>query len=210
VDAKNHWELGRWRGVDVRLHWTVLLSCAWLYLLLNDLLATAIGGVALLLLFIAHELGHVFVARRRRLAVYSIELNGLHGRTEHADGRAADELAIAWGGVAAQCVPLILAFALFWAASGVPWAWVVVGPVFFVWVKLNVFLMLLALLPIGPFDGRAAWQVIPRLRQALRRRGKAKLSAEQVRELEKRSRDEAAELIERLNRKPKAERKDGE
>jgi Zn-dependent protease len=96
------------------------------------------------------------------------------------------------------------------AASGVPWAWVVVGPVFFVWVKLNIFLMLLALLPIGPFDGRAAWQVIPRLRQALRRRGKAMLSAELLRELDKRSRDEAAELIERLNRKPKAERKDGE
>jgi len=201
MDAKNHWELGRWRGIEVRLHWTVLLSCAWLYLLLNDLLATAIGAVALVLLFIAHELGHAFVARRRRLAVYAIELNGLHGRTEHADGRAADELAIAWGGVAGQCVPMALALGLFWAVPVMPWAGVVVWPVFFVWVKLNIFLMLLALLPIGPFDGRAAWQVIPRVRQALRRRGKARLSAEQQRELEAKSQQAAQDLIDRISKR---------
>jgi hypothetical protein len=80
-----------------------------------------------------------------------------------------------------------------------------------VFTKINIFLMIIALLPIGPFDGHTAWQVIPRTRAKLRRRKpaapkpapepEASLSAEERRELDERSKSEADQLIARLSRK---------
>ena len=82
-------------------------------------------------------------------------------------------------------------------------------------VKVNVFLMIIALLPIGPFDGHAAWQVIPRTRAKLKRPPKAKLvsvpkpapepevtlSPEKQRELDASSERAAAELMAKLTGK---------
>src|SRR5437868_7280002 len=41
MEARDHWQLGNWLGIPVRMHWTVLIAFVWLYLIFSDLLATA-------------------------------------------------------------------------------------------------------------------------------------------------------------------------
>jgi Zn-dependent protease len=215
----NYWQLGTWRRVPVSMHWTVLIAFAWLYLFFFDLLATAIASVAFFALLVAHELGHVVVLRRRKIAVASVELFGIHGRTSHAWASATDEIRIAWGGVGAQMVVLVLALGTGYALEPVtiPIVWTIAGPILFVLTKLNIFLMLIALLPIGPFDGHAAWAVIPRLRKAIRGQRapnaavqfpERDLPPDKLREFEESSTKAAAELLEKLGRKGQDRKED--
>lgn len=220
---KDAWDLGYWGGIPVSMHWTVLLVFVWMYLVFWSLAPAAIASVAFLLLLVAHELGHVFVLRRRKVPVVAITLYGLHGETAYGDfvAKPADEVAIAWGGVGAQGVILVLALVAraFVDVSAIPWGSVIVGTFLFVFIQINIVLMILALLPIGPFDGHAAWKVIPRMRAALRRRRKpperqappkpppepeVELTPEQQRELDASSEKAAADLIAKLTRKSDA------
>jgi Zn-dependent protease len=201
------------------MHWTVLLSFAWLYLIFFDLVATLVAIPFLFLLFAAHELGHVVMLRRRKIAVTGISLFGIHGETSYNEyaAKAPDVVAVAWGGVGAQLVVMLLALA---AMELVPFASIPLGPLvsvvmFVVLVKVNAFLMIVALLPIGPFDGHAAWQVIPRMRARWKRPRKARpvaprppppepeaaLSPEEQRELDAASERAAAELMAKLTGK---------
>ena len=205
------------------MHWTVLLSAAWLYIIFQDVLATVVGCVGMVVLMLAHEYGHVFALRRRKLPVTGIQLFGVHGETTYNDyaAKGNDAIVVAWAGVAAQAVVMMLTFIV---AAFIPdttplpvlMVWL---PLYFMFTKFNIFLMIVALLPIGPFDGHAAWQVIPRMRAKLRRRKpKARpapppeavvvLTAEEQRELDQRSEQEAADLMARLTRKSDAPTQD--
>jgi Zn-dependent protease len=206
----DHWQLGRWGGVPVALHWTVLLAFPWLYLMLNDVLAALIGSAAYVLLLLAHEGGHALMARWRRVPVEAITLNGLHGDTAHGYPRSSgDDILIAWGGVLAQLLVLLLSLlaAPYLESAGNRLLWMVSAPVLLVCTRWNLFLMIVALLPIGPMDGRRAWAVIPWLRQRLRRRrssGKVvRLDPARRRTLQRQSEQAAADIIQRLDKKPK-------
>ena len=210
---QSYWQLGTWRRIPVSMHWTVLIAFAWLYLFFWDLFATAMASAAFFVLLVAHEFGHVAVLRRRKIPVESIELFGIHGRTSHGWASASDGILIAWGGVAAQVLVLLVALAIGYALELLPspMVWVVAGPILFVFTKLNIFLMVVALLPIGPFDGHDAWAVIPWLRKTIRRRRRAakeaqmfperNLPPERRRELEESSTKAAADLMEKLGKK---------
>ena len=223
---QDHWPLGSWGRIPVSLHWTALLSFAWLYILFMDVLATLIGSVALLALFAAHELGHVVMLRRRKIGVTAISFFGLHGETSYNEyaAKPGDAVAVAWGGVAAQLVVMLLAVVAnalipFYA---IPLSLIVWGPVYFVFTKFNIFLIIIALLPIGPFDGHAAWQFIPRMRSALRRRKKKQprrvptpepepeptLTPEEQSALDESSKQAAADLMARVSRKTDAPTQD--
>lgn len=212
--SHDHWNLGRWAGIPVAMHWTLLLNFAWLYLLLNDLIATAIAAATLFVLFVAHEFGHVVLLRWRRIKVEDITFNGLHGRTTHECASHLDAGIAAWGGVLAQLALLLasLVAQVFLAPHLSPLAWTVFAPVLFVLIKLNIFLLLLALLPIGPFDGREAWAGLPYMRTALRRffarKKEPVLSAEQRRELELKSETAAADLLRRVGKKADGRKED--
>ena len=202
---ENHWELGRWSGIPVSLHWTVLLIFPWLYAFTGSFMFALIGSLAYVVVLIVHEFGHVAVARWRGHYVESIDLQGLHGRTalgSHASHR--DEIAIAWGGVGAQAIVLAatLVFAPMLDRVGNYWVAMVAGPVILMFTKWNIFLMVAALLPIGPMDGHKAWAVIPLIRQRLRKKRKVtpkKLTAEQEAELEKKSKVIAADIIKKIS-----------
>jgi stage IV sporulation protein FB len=213
MEERDHWRLGTWLGIPVRMHWTVLIAFVWLYLVFWDLLATAIASVALFALFVAHEFGHVAVLRRRNIAIDGIRLNGIHGEVAYAHASLADQILAAWAGVGAQLLVLLAAWTIQYAigSSLPPMASTVWGPIFFVWTKVNLILMVVALLPIGPFDGRAAWAVIPWIRSAVRRRRRVarenkmfperSLSPERRRELEEASAKAAADLMGKLGAK---------
>lgn len=217
---QNYWQLGRWAGVPVSMHWTVLIAFAWLYLIFWDMLATAIAAVAFFALLVAHEFGHVAVLRLRKIAVESIELNGLHGRTAHGWAGEADDILVAWGGVAAQLVVLLLALAAMFLVPlpSLPGLALIVGPLLFVFIKLNIFLMVVALLPLGPFDGHRAWAVIPWLRKKLRKRREVtsnvkhfpekSLTPEKRRQLEAQSSQAASELMAKLSKKARDNKED--
>ncbi|HZZ94862.1 MAG TPA: hypothetical protein VFE23_20040 [Usitatibacter sp.] len=208
---QNYWSLGTWRRVPVSMHWTVLFVFVWLYLIFFDLAVTAIASVAFFALLVIHELGHVAVMRRRRIAVTEIRFYGLHGRTVPSHAAPRDEMAIAWGGVGAQFLVLMAALAVRYLLPGsvllsIPG--VLLGPVLFVFIQLNLVLMIIALLPIGPFDGHAAWQVFAMMkasrikrrkrRQELRMFPERGLPDDKRRELEESSSKAAAELLEKL------------
>ena len=216
---QDYWPLGTWGRIPVTMHWTVLLSFAWLYLIFFDLVATLVAVPFLFLLFVTHEYGHVAMLRVRKIPVTGIALFGIHGETSYNEypAKPQDVVAVAWAGVAAQLVVMLLALA---AVELVPFAAIPLGPIvamviFVVLVKVNAFLMIVALLPIGPFDGHAAWQVIPRMRAKLKRPPKAKpvtprppspepevtLAPEQQRELDASSERAAAELMAKLTGK---------
>ena len=217
---QNYWQLGTWRRIPVAMHWTVLLVFVWLYLFFWDLVATAIASVAFFSLLAAHELGHVAVLRSRKIPVERIELNGIHGRTSHGWASPVDEILVAWGGVGAQLVVLLLALGVRYALDlrVNPVVSLIAGPILFVLIPLNIVLMIVALLPIGPFDGHGAWAAIPWLRKAIRRRRQVAreiklfpekgLSPERRRELEESSSKAATDLMEKLARKPEGRKED--
>ncbi len=217
----NYWQLGSWRRTPVAMHWTVLLVPPWLYLLFWDLLATLVGSLAFFALLVVHELGHVFVLRRRRIPVESVTLYGLHGETRYGFASPRDESLVAWGGVAAQLLVLVLAVAAAYLmpASIPALVSAILGPLYFIFVKVNIILMVVVLLPIGPFDGRAAWAAIPQMRAAARKRKRqanerklfpeTALSPEKRRELEESSAKAAEEVLKKFSGKSGEQKRDG-
>lgn len=215
---RNYWQLGKWRRIPVAMHWTVLLAFVWLYLLFWDVLATLIGSAAFFVLLVVHESGHVIVLRRKKIPIFGIRLYGVHGETEHGFVSKVQAIQVAWAGVGAQFLVLLCALLLMMLTRGVsnPVLSTILGPVLFVFTKVNLFLMIIALLPIGPFDGHDAWAVIPYVRGLRRKRRQAKLahrkklrerevlpdedlSEEQLQEMEDKAAKAAAEFIGRIS-----------
>jgi len=213
---ENYWQLGTWGRIPVAMHWTVLLTFAWMYLVFQTVPATLLGSAVMFFVMAVHEMGHVAVLRRRKLPIDSITFFGVHGSTSHVPGSRGTEIAVAWAGLGAQLLLLAgtLAVAPFVNPENavLAWAW---GVAFISLTKLNVFLMVIALIPIGPFDGRTAWSVFGYMKGAARRRKREKqerllhperaLSPERRRELEDSSERAAADLIGKLSG-----RKDGD
>jgi hypothetical protein len=206
--VENYWHLGRWFGVPVSMHWTVLLAFPWLWLWTQSVVMALIGLGAYVLLLIVHELGHTMMARWRGLGVHDITLNGLHGETSHDYPRnERDDILIAWSGVGAQAIVLLLALAVtpLLRAGGSAWIGYFSAPVLMVFTLWNMFLMIVALLPIGPMDGHRAWRLIPYLRKSAARRGGGgkvvKLDAARRRKLEQNSEQIATDILNKLNKK---------
>lgn len=210
----NYWSLGTWRRVPVSMHWTVLFAFAWLYIVFWDVGQTLIGSVAYAILLVVHELGHVAALRLKRIAVLEIRFFGVHGNVHHGYASPRDEMQVAWAGVAAQLLVLAAAFgarAALAGSLGSTGAYIA-QPVFTVLIGFNIFLVIVALLPIGPFDGHAAWRVFGMMRT--KRRGKAArreelrqfperaLPQDKRRELERKAARETAELLDKLGVRP--------
>lgn len=167
--TQGSWSLGRWRGVPVWLHWSVWLGLAWFgirYRALVPALLTFIGFFGLLAI---HELGHAIAAQSRRVRVYEIRLYLLHGLCRHAaPARERDDVFIAWGGVLAQAIVLVMALAAsFTVAALSPALSILLAPLFRVLVWTNLWIIAFNLLPIAPLDGHRAWRVLRPLRASL-------------------------------------------
>jgi len=217
---QDYWPLGTWGRIPVTMHWTVLLSFAWMYLVFFDIVLTLVAIPFVFLLLVAHEWGHVIALRRRKIGVTGVALFGIHGETSYNEyaARPGDVVAVAWSGVIAQLVVMLLALAAvtFIPFNAIPFGATLSTVIFVVLVKINVFLMIVALLPIGPFDGHQAWKIIPRRRAAAKKPAKAKpvaappppvadpeesLSPQERNELDQASEKAAADLMAKLRGK---------
>lgn len=152
--SRGYMQFGAFRGVPLRLHWTILPSLfvfgsrgPWVWL----------GITALIML---HEAGHAFFVRRYGLRVKSVDLHGLGGETRWVGNASARQrVVIAWGGVMMQASAL----AVVWGALSVfgePSAtWL--ADIAYAYTTVNLWMIGLNLLPIPGFDGWTAWQILP-------------------------------------------------
>ena len=174
--------LTRIAGVPVTLHWSV---AAIAFLMLLGALENAWDTLSLVASYLGvmllHEWGHLLAARRRRHAVYAIELYPIHGLTRCEAARSTyDACVIAWGGVLAQLavgVPVITATRVF---GFTPW-----GPLNAPLAMFGYFSVVVAvfnLLPLSRLDGTTAWRIVPEWWRRWRtRRPKAARPARPVR-----------------------------
>ena len=207
---RSTYSLGRWRGVPITLHWTVLLALPWFYYQTRSLSATAISFAAFLFLLVSHELGHAAVAKWRGVAVERIQLFFIHGLCAHDEPYdETDDVLIAWGGVAAQLAVLIAALganALLAASS--PSAHQAAAPLFRVLVQTNLFMMVFNLIPVAPLDGAKAWRAVPLLWRSIRqmswmaawRRHSAARARARNKKLEAEAERITADIIEKLKK----------
>jgi len=207
---RSSWRLGQWRGVPISLHWTVLIGIPWFYYETRSLAGTAIAFVAFSFLILIHELGHAAVAHWRRVEVLNIRLFFIHGTcTTEEPYDELDDVLIAWGGVAAQLVVLVIAFGVDLLLSTFsPLTQWIAAPLLRVFIGTNLFIMIVNLIPVAPFDGFKAWRILPILREwwqetswasSLRRRSAAREKA-RTQKLEAKSERIAAEIIDKLKK----------
>lgn len=198
---RTSWRLTKWRGVPIVLHWTVLLGLPWLFLRQRNPLDVPAAFLAFLFLMLCHELGHAAVAKWRRVRVLEIRLYFIHGLCRHEEpDRETDAVWIAWGGVAAQGVVLVLAFGLkellMWRAYPV---YQDLASIFRLLIKANLLIMLFNLTPVPPFDGARAWRALPLLWQRMPKPSVRRWRRE--RQLRQQSKEVAADIIERLRKR---------
>lgn len=150
-------------GAPVLVHWTVLLIVLLALLFSRDPLVLSAGFAAYLSLILVHEIGHACIARLNRLRVHELLVFPLHGWCRYQAGRTrGQDIAVAWGGVAAQAVLFAVAVALSILAPnpGGPFG-PALAAIVLVWGPLNLLNIVVNLLPIAPFDGHTAWGVLP-------------------------------------------------
>jgi stage IV sporulation protein FB len=149
-----------WRGVPVRLHWTLPLGA----FLFGGWSLAPMFWLGFVLLVFLHELGHAVLVTRLRHRVVAIDITGFGGMCRWSGAATPIERAIiSWGGVLAQLAALVVATSLAVAMPGLRH-----GPaasLLSVFLHTNLWLIGLNLLPFPPLDGATAWRIIPLLRR---------------------------------------------
>jgi len=150
-------------GAPIRLHWTLPLG-AFVLGRFAFLPAFWLGFLGLILI---HELGHALLVVRYRLGLTEIAVHGMGGYCRHQrSGSPFQEAVVAWGGVAAQAILLLVAY-----------AWLLLfGPprsshsalLLHVFTSTNLLVICINLLPIEPLDGKKAWRLVGILRDRWR------------------------------------------
>ena len=148
------WRLGTWFGTGVYLHWTFLAFLAWVFLFGGGI----VGALFLMAIFacvVAHEYGHVLMARHYGIGTRDITLYPIGGvaALHSLPKKPSEEIAVALAGPAvniaiASVVGLGLLFMGQWSFDmGTPSGFLSTV------VFANLFLAGFNLLPAFPMDG---------------------------------------------------------
>ena len=150
-----YWTLGRVRGIPVRLHWTLPVG-ALIFAGFSPIIWLAFAVIVLL-----HEAGHAALVRRYGFRVLAIDLTGFGGMCRWSGQATAHERGvIAWGGVLAQTVLLLITVGLL---AVVGWPTSALGAsLAYTFTRTNAAIIVLNLLPMPPFDGAEAWSLVVR------------------------------------------------
>jgi Zn-dependent protease/CBS domain-containing protein len=162
-------KIGRFSGIDVRVHWTFLLLLAFFAFLGYQTSGSLAGAltptaviVALFICVVLHEFGHSLVAQRLGIGIHSITLLPIGGvsNLESLPEKPSDEVKITLAGPLVNVVLAPIFFGvglLFGAVPRMPADLFMgigsVGQFFFYLAYLNVVLAVFNLLPAFPLDG---------------------------------------------------------
>jgi Zn-dependent protease/CBS domain-containing protein len=162
-------KIGRFSGIDVRVHWTFFLLLAYFafigYRASGSLLGALTDTVTIVALFICvllHEFGHSLVAQRLGLKIHSITLLPLGGvsNLESLPEKPSDEVKITLAGPLVNVVLAPIFFGVGLLLGAVPRMPAdvftgigSVGQFFFYLGYLNVVLAVFNLIPAFPLDG---------------------------------------------------------
>lgn len=166
IDTFTH--VGRIDRVDVYVHWSVLAIAAFMLIgVWQKPLTTLIGIACWMGVMLLHECGHMFAAKMRHSAVYSIELYPICASTKYETPWSRfDHAVIAWGGVLAQAVvavPILIWLKLFGYSP-----YDAVNEVLVLFGFFSIAIAIFNLLPFHPLDGAIAWQILPAALERLR------------------------------------------
>ena len=162
-------KIGRFSGIDVRVHWTFFLLLAFFAFIGYKASGSAVGAltatlviVVLFLCVLLHEFGHSLVAQRLGLEIHSITLLPLGGvsNLESLPEKPADEVKITLAGPLVNVVLAPIFFGVGLLLGAVPRMPAdvftgigSVGQFFFYLGYLNVVLAVFNLIPAFPLDG---------------------------------------------------------
>jgi Zn-dependent protease/CBS domain-containing protein len=163
-------KIGRFSGIDVRVHWTFFLLLAFFAFIGYQASGSPLGAltaavtiVALFLCVLLHEFGHSLVAQRLGIEIHSITLLPIGGvsNLESLPEKPADEVKISVAGPLVSVVLALLFFGVGLLLGAVPrvptdlfTGWFgSVGQFFFYLGYLNAVLAVFNLLPAFPLDG---------------------------------------------------------
>lgn len=147
--------VGRIRGIPIRLHWSIPLGA----LVFGRFQLVPGFWLGFFLLVLIHETGHALLVRRYRLHVEAVEVHGLGGQCRYSGHPTPVERSvIAWGGVLAQGVLLLLTVAMVWLLGSPTSAFG--AELVHAFTMTNLILAGINLLPIPPLDGAEAWKLL--------------------------------------------------
>lgn len=165
MGRRGWWTVARWKGTPLRLHWSLPLSAV----VLGGMRFDPAAWLGLVLVVLAHELGHAALVHRYRLPVVAVDLHGMGGECRYEGHPTRWQVAvIAWGGVLAQLALLPLGL---WLAPRMAPSFA--SGVLASFGRPSLWMLLFNLLPIPPLDGAEAWR-LPGLWRAARRRRAAR------------------------------------
>ncbi|HEY9428870.1 MAG TPA: site-2 protease family protein [Gemmatimonadaceae bacterium] len=159
------WKLGRFAGIDVRVHATFLILLAWVAFAsyqLRGAVSDAVNGVVFILAVFAsvilHEYGHALTARHYGIPTKEITLLPIGGvaQLERIPKEPQRELAVALAGPAVTIAIVIVLFAAL-IATGLPTGPGVLlredAPFLSRLMWVNVWLVVFNAIPAFPMDG---------------------------------------------------------
>ena len=165
VRVKWSWKLGRFAGIDVRVHATFLILLVWVALASYQRMGTLAGAVSGVVFILAvfgsvilHEYGHALTARRYGIQTREITLLPIGGvaQLERIPKEPRRELAVALAGPAVTVSIVIVLLAVL-VATGLPTSASVLlredAPLLSRLMWVNVWLLAFNAIPAFPMDG---------------------------------------------------------
>jgi Zn-dependent protease len=129
----------------------IILFLFWEYIVAGALGLALAGLVAFTALILWHELGHAVMARLCHTEIYSINLHWFGGSCQHGRAKTRErDVLIASGGILAQALLMIGAII---TAMLLPTITPAMAIVLHTFIKTNLVIMVVNLLPIPSFDG---------------------------------------------------------
>jgi stage IV sporulation protein FB len=153
-----YFRVGRLATVVLRLHWSLPVGA----LVFGSLRLEPILWLVYLGVIIVHVLGHAGFVKALGFEVVGADLTGFGGQCRfRGSADALEHAIIAWGGILAQSVLLIIALMstlVFGHATSHAGALVEQGC-----IQINLWIIALNALPFAPLDGARAWRLFAEL-----------------------------------------------
>lgn len=163
-----YFTLGHWRGIPLRLHWTMPLGV----LIFTRFEFAPMLWLGFVIIVLAHECGHALLVRRSEAEVLSIDMDAVGGSCSwEGEVSPLQRALIAWGGVLAQMV-LLFVVEVIKVYGGWPTTPDALQ-LFSVLTNTNLLIAAVNLIPFPPLDGWHAWRVVPLVSLQFRSRSRA-------------------------------------